>query len=71
MTAYEFEITICLLKSKASSELDISNIILKARAYSIVPSLTILINASIKQATYPTELAKAKIIPFHKDGSKI
>ena len=36
----------------------------------IIPSLTILINASIKQAIFPTELSQ-KILPFHKDGSKL
>ena len=60
------------LKSKASVGLDdVSNNILKACAYAIIPSLTILINASIKQAIFPTGLSQAKILPFHKDGSKL
>ena len=59
------------LKSKASVGLeDVSNNILKACAYAIIPSLTILINASIKQAIFPTELFQSKILPFHKVGSK-
>ena len=53
------------IKSKASVGLDdVSNNILKACAYAIIPSLTILINASIKQAIFPTELSHAKYCHF-------
>lgn len=69
----EFEVTdiINQLDNKSSSgDDDISNLILKASTPVIVPYLVHLINLSIKEGTFPSILAKAKVFPLHKDGSK-
>ena len=71
-TAFEIKHIIDSLDNKFSSGDDnISNAIIKALSSVIVPFLSHLINQSFRQGCFPSELCKAKVLPFHKDGSKL
>ena len=37
----------------------------------ITHSMTKTVNESMKQAAYPSELSKAKILPMHKEASEL
>lgn len=59
------------LSNKASAGIDmISQKMLKTISPYIIPTLTQLINVSIKETKYPKCLKLAKIIPLHKNGEK-
>ena len=59
------------LDNKSSSGDDnVNNLIVKASAPVVIPYLTHLINKSLSHGIFPTELKKAKILPFLKDGAK-
>ena len=67
----EVQKTIDELDSKSSSGLDnISNVLVKTSSEVTVPYLTYLINVSFFNGKLPGALAKAKVIPLHKDGDK-
>ena len=63
--------TIDELDNKSSSGLDnISTVLVKISSEVTVPYLTYLINLSFFNGKIPGALAKAKVIPLHKDGDK-
>ena len=71
-TALEIKHIIDSLDNKFSSGDDnISNAIVKASSSVIVPFRSHLINQSFCQGCFPSELCKAKVLPFHKDGSRL
>ena len=47
------------------------NTLLKLVTTEIAPFLTSLINQSFVQGIFPTLLKKAKVVPIHKQGSKL
>ena len=55
----------------SSGDDDISNILIKISSSITILYLTQIINKSFKAGIFPDELKKAKLIPLHKDGSKI
>ena len=55
----------------SSGDDDISNVILKLSSNVTVPYLTQIINKSFEAGIFPDDLKKAKVIPLHKDGSKL
>ena len=60
------------LDNKSSSGDDnISNLIVKTSAKVVAPYLSFLINLSFTKGVFPKELCKAKVLPLHKDGSKL
>ena len=60
------------LDSKFSSGVDdISNVIVKLSSNVTIPYLTQIINKSFEEGIFPDDLKKAKVIPLHKDGSKL
>ena len=60
------------LDNKSSSGDDkISSIIVKTSAKVVAPYLSCLINLSFTKGVFPKELCKAKVLPLHKDGSKL
>ena len=60
------------LDNKSSSGDDnISNIIVKTSAKVVAPYLSFLINWSFTKGVFPKELCKARVLPLHKDGSKL
>ena len=54
----------------SSGDDDISNVIVKLSSSITIPYLT-QINKSFAESKFPDELKKAKVIPLHKDGSKL
>ena len=59
------------LPDKSSSgEDEISNIVVKTKSV-VTKYLTSLINHSFREGVFPTELKKAKVIPLHKEGSRL
>ena len=50
---------------------DISNVIVKLSSNVSIPYLTQIINKSFEEGIFPDDLKKAKVIPLHKDGSKL
>ena len=54
-----------------SGDVDISNVIVKLSSNVTIPYLTQIINKSFEERIFPDDLKKAKVIPFHKDGSKL
>ena len=67
----EVKLIIDQLDNKSSSGDDnVNNLIAKTSAPVVIPYLTHLINKSLSRGIFPSELTKAKILPFHKDGSK-
>ena len=70
-TAHEIEAIIGGLKDKSSCGYDsISNSVLKAAQQVIAPYISHLINLSFRMGSFPSELARATVIPLHKKGSK-
>ena len=60
------------LDSKFSSGVDdISNVIVKLSSNVTIPYLTQITNKSFEEGIFPDDLKKAKVIPLHKDGSKL
>ena len=55
----------------SSGDDDISNVIVKLSSSITIPYLTHIINKSFEEGIFPDELKKAKVIPLHKDGSKL
>ena len=55
----------------SSGDDDISNVIVKLSSNVTIPYLTQIINLSFEEGIFPDDLKKAKVIPLHKDGSKI
>ena len=67
----EVKLIIDQLDNKSSSGDDnVNNLIVKASAPVVFPYLTHLINKSFSHGIFPSELTKAKILPFHKYGAK-
>ena len=59
------------LDDKSSSGLDnIGNVLVKISLEVTIPYLTYLINLSFINGKFPGALAKAKVIPLHKDVDK-
>ena len=60
------------LDSKFSSGVDdISNVIVKLSSNVTIPYLTQIIHKSFEEGIFPDDLKKAKVIPLHKDESKL
>ena len=60
------------LDNKSSSGVDdISNILIKLSSDVINPYLVFLINFSFDKGIFPKELTRAKVLPLHKEGSKL
>ena len=60
------------LDKKFSSDDDgIPNVIVKLSSNVTIPYLTQIINKSFQEGIIPDDLKKAKVIPLHKDGSKL
>ena len=60
------------LENKFSSGADdISNVLVKVSSPVTVRYLTFLINLSMNKGEFPKELKKGKVIPMHKNGSKL
>ena len=60
------------LPDKSSSgEDEISNIVVKTTKSVVTKYLTSLINQSFREGVFPTELIKTKVIPLHKEGSRL
>ena len=60
------------LENKFSSgDDDISNVLVKVSSPVTVRYLTFLINLSMNKGEFPKELKKGKVIPMHKNGSKL
>lgn len=57
-----------LKNSNSSGHDEISNILLKRIAIYIIKPLTYLINLSLEQGIYPSELKVSKVIPLYKKG---
>ena len=55
----------------SSGDDDISNVIVKLSSNITIPYLTQVINKSFEEGMFPDDLKKAKVIPLHKDGSKL
>ena len=55
----------------SSGDDDISNVIVKLSSNVTIPYLTQIINLSFEEGIFPDDLKKAKVIPLHKDGSKL
>ena len=55
----------------SSGDDDISNVIVKLSSSVTIPYLTQIINKSFEEGIFPDDLKKAKVIPLHKDGSKL
>ena len=67
----EVKLIIDQLDNKSSSGDDnVNNLIVNASAPVVIPYLTHLINKSLTHGILPSELTKAKILLFHKDGAK-
>ena len=60
----------CLDVNKSTGHDGISPRMLKEAGYSIVPSLTKLINFSLLESKFPDSWKKANVIPIHKKGDK-
>ena len=72
ITVHEVRETIENLDSKLSSgDDDISNVIVKLSSNVTIPYLTQIINESFEGGIFPDDLKKDKVIPLHKDGSKL
>ena len=72
VTESEVHIIISNLQNKASSGVDgISNLVLKASPFAIVPILRQLIEVSFKSGHFPICLARAVVYPLYKEGSKL
>ena len=70
-TARELGNILTYLDNKSSSSVDdTSNILIKLFSNVINPYLVFRINFSFDKGTFPKELARAKFIPLHKEGSK-
>ena len=67
-TAYEITEIIKLFKNKATSDTAVQA--LKFVNEEIAPVISDLINASLSQGLFPSQLKLAKVIPLHKAGSK-
>ena len=68
---YEVERIIGTLKNKNSSGFDeVSNKILKGITTGISTPLSILINKSLSEGIFPTEMKKADTIPLYKNKDK-
>ena len=60
------------LDNKSSSGVDdISNILIKLSSDVINPYLVFLINFSFDKGIFPKKLARARVLPLHKEGSKL
>ena len=55
----------------SSGDDDISNVIVKLSSNVTIPYLTQIINKSFEEGIFPDDLKKTKVIPLHKDGSKL
>ena len=55
----------------SSGDDDISNVLVKLSSDVTIPYLTQIINKSFEEGIFPDDLKKAKVIPLHKDGSKL
>ena len=67
----EISATIDSLPDKSSSgEDEISNIVKTTKSV-VTKYLTSLINQSFREGVFPTELRNAKVIPLHKEGSRL
>ena len=55
----------------SSGDDDISNVIVMLSSNITIPYLTQVINKSFEEGMFPDDLEKAKVIPLHKDGSKL
>ena len=72
VTESEVQIIISNLQNKASSGVDgISNLVLIASSFAIVPILRQLIEVSFKSGHFPICLARAVVYPLYKEGSKL
>ena len=72
VTESEVHIIISNLQNKASSGVDgISNLVLKASPFAIVPILRQLIEVSFKSGHFPICLARAVVYPLYKEVSKL
>ena len=65
------EIIDSLPDKSSSGEDEISNIVVKTTKSVVTKYLTSLINQSFREGVFPTELKKAKVIPLHKEGSRL
>ena len=71
-TAREVGDILTNLDNKSSSGVDdISNILIKLSSDVINPYLVFLINFSFDKGIFPKELARARVLPLHKEGSKL
>ena len=60
------------LDNKSSSGVDdISNVLIKLSSDIINPYLVFLINFSFDKGIFPKELARARVLPLQKEGSKL
>ena len=55
----------------SSGDDDISNVLVKLSSDVTIPYLTQIINKSFEEGIFPDDLKTAKVIPLHKDGSKL
>ena len=63
---------ICQLDNKSTSgDHYISNQIVKASKKVTSPFLSFLVNLSFEKGIFPSALRKAKVIPVHKDNSRL
>lgn len=60
----------CLETKKASGHDGISSRMIKEAGFSIVTSLTKLLNMSLEKGIFPDSWKKANVIPLHKKGEK-
>ena len=71
-TAREVGYILNNLDNKSSSGVDdISNILIKLSSDVINTYLLFLINCSFDKDIFPKELTRARVLPLHKEGSKL
>ena len=65
------EILISFENKSSSGDDNVNMIIVKKSASVIAPYLELLINCSVAQGMFPSDLKQAKVIPLHKGGSRL
>ena len=70
-TAREVGEILTNLDMSSSGVDDINNILIKLSSDVINPYLVFLINSSFDKGNFPKELARARVLPLHKEGSKL